>query len=354
MRVDLFDFSLPPERIAVRPVTPRGSARLLQIGASELRDRHVRDLPELLLPGDVLVLNDTRVVPARLKGKRGEVRVEVTLLRLLSDGVWNAFARPAKRLKAGDEIIFAAGFSAQVEAREGGEVRLRFALQGDDLHAALERHGNTPLPPYIPRDDGADARDQQDYQTIHAAHDGAVAAPTAGLHMTAELNAALAARGISSEFVTLHVGAGTFLPVRTDDTDDHVMHNEWGALSANAATRINAARRRGGRIIAVGSTSLRILERAADETGALSPFSGDIDLFIVPGYRFKIVDLIMTNFHLPRSTLFMLVSAFAGMKCMQAAYAHAILNEYRFYSYGDASLLSRADTAKVAAEVAGT
>ena len=354
MRVDLFDFSLPSERIAVRPARPRDSARLLQIGANKLCDRHVRDLPGLLLPGDVLVLNDTRVVPARLKGKRGEARIEVTLLRLLADGAWNAFARPAKRLKPGDEIIFAAGFSAQVEAREDGEVHLRFALQGDDLRAALERYGNAPLPPYIPRDDGADARDQQDYQTIYAAHDGAVAAPTAGLHITAELNAALAARGISLEFVTLHVGAGTFLPVRTDDTDDHVMHNEWGALSADAATRINAARGRGGRVIAVGSTSLRILERAADKTGTLSPFSGDIDLFIVPGYHFKIVDLMMTNFHLPRSTLFMLVSAFAGMKCMQAAYAHAIENEYRFYSYGDSSLLSRADTAAVVAEVAAT
>jgi S-adenosylmethionine:tRNA ribosyltransferase-isomerase len=343
MRVDIFDFTLPPERIAARPATPRDAARLLQVGAGALHDRTVRDLPGLLAPGDVLVLNDTRVLPARLTGRRGEARIEVTLHRVLADGLWNAFARPAKRLKPGQEIVFAVDFSARVEAREGGEVRLRFSRRGAALRAALERHGAAPLPPYIRRSGGPDARDRADYQTLHAAKDGAVAAPTAGLHMTAELNAALAARGVTREFVTLHVGAGTFLPVRVADTRDHVMHSEWGALDGATAARLNAARARGGRIVALGSTSLRILERAADAAGNLSAFSGDIDLFIVPGYQFKFVDLMMTNFHLPRSTLFMLVSAFAGLARMQAAYAHAIAGNYRFYSYGDACLLTRAE-----------
>ena len=351
MRVDLFDFTLPPERIAARPVSPRDSARLLKVAGDDLHDRTVRDLPALLNPGDVLVLNDTRVVPARLTGRRGKAPIEITLHRRLEDGLWSAFARPAKRLKPGQEIVFADDFSARVESRDGGEVRLRFALDGGALRNALERHGSPPLPPYIPRDCGPDGRDRADYQTIHAVHDGAVAAPTAGLHMTAELNAALSARGVTSEFVTLHVGAGTFLPVRVADTADHVMHSEWGALRAETAARINAARGNGGRIVAVGSTSLRILESAADAGGRLSPFSGDIDLFIVPGYRFKIVDLMMTNFHLPRSTLFMLISAFAGIKRMQSAYSHAIAHDYRFYSYGDACLLARADSAAVAAEV---
>jgi S-adenosylmethionine:tRNA ribosyltransferase-isomerase len=343
MRVDLFDFHLPPERIAARPVAPRDSARLLNIGEGGFGDHIVRDLPALLSPGDVLVLNDTRVLPARLRGMRGAARIEVTLHRSLSDGVWDAFARPAKRLKAGQEIRFADGFSAHVAARQGPEVRLEFALRGAQLSAALERHGAPPLPPYIPRADGADGRDKADYQTVHAANDGAVAAPTAGLHMTEKLFEALAARGVATEFITLHVGAGTFLPVRAADTADHVMHGEWGSLGEETAARINAAREQGGRVVAVGSTSLRILERAADDSGRLSPFSGEIDLFIVPGYRFKIVDLLMTNFHLPRSTLFMLVSAFAGMARMRDAYAHAIAAGYRFYSYGDACLLTRAE-----------
>ena len=237
-------------------------------------------------------------------------------------------------------------------SREGAEVRLNFALRGTQLRSALERHGVPPLPPYIPRSDGADARDKADYQTIYAAKDGAVAAPTAGLHMTPELFAALDARGVTCEFITLHVGAGTFLPVRTEDTADHVMHGEWGTLGASAAERINAARENGGRVVALGSTSLRILEHAADAAGRLAPFSGDIDLFIEPGYRFKAVDLLMSNFHLPRSTLFMLVSAFAGMARMRQAYVHAIASGYRFYSYGDASLLAHAETAEVAAEAA--
>ena len=352
MRGDLFDFHLPPERIAARPASPRDSARLLHVSESGFGDHIVRDLPARLLPGDVLVLNDTRVLPARLRGTRGAARIEVTLHRMVADGVWDAFARPAKRLKAGQEIVFAGDFSAQVVAREGPEVRLEFSLQGAALRAALEHHGAMPLPPYIPRENGADARDKADYQTIHAAHDGAVAAPTAGLHMTPALFDALKLRGVATEFITLHVGAGTFLPVRAADTADHVMHGEWGTLGAETAARINAARDKGGRVVALGSTSLRILEHAADAEGRLAPFSGDIDLLIVPGYRFKITDLLMSNFHLPCSTLFMLVSAFAGMARMQGAYAHAISSGYRFYSYGDASLLTRADTAAVAAEAA--
>ena len=352
MQVDLFDFQLPPKCISARPASPRDSARLLHVGQRGLGDHIVRDLPALLLPGDVLVLNDTRVLPARLTGKRGEVRIAVTLHHMVEDGVWDAFARPAKRLKAGQEIIFADGFSADVVSREGAGVRLSFGLRGPQLRAALECCGVPPLPPYIPRSDGADARDKADYQTIYAANDGAVAAPTAGLHMTSELFDALDKRGVTCEFITLHVGAGTFLPVRTEDTADHVMHAEWGTLDATAAERINDARKKGGRVAALGSTSLRILEHAADAEGRLTPFSGDIDLFIEPGYRFKIVDLLMSNFHLPRSTLYMLVSAFAGMARVRQAYEHAIASGYRFYSYGDASLLVQADTAEVTAEAA--
>lgn len=355
MQVDLFDFQLPPECISARPASPRDSARLLHVGQRSLADHIVRDLPSLLLPGDVLVLNDTRVLPARLTGKRGEARIEVTLFHMVEDGVWDAFARPAKRLKVGQEIIFADGFSADVVSREGAEVRLNFSVRGAQLRAALEGYGVPPLPPYIPRLDGADERDKADYQTIYAAKDGAVAAPTAGLHMTTELFDALDKRGVTCEFITLHVGAGTFLPVRTEDTADHVMHGEWGTLDATAAERINAARENGGRVAALGSTSLRILEHAADAEGRLAPFSGDIDLFIEPGYRFKIVDLLMSNFHLPRSTLFMLVCAFAGMARMRQAYEHAIASGYRFYSYGDASLLVHADTAEATgADRAGT
>ncbi len=353
MQVDLFDFQLPPECISARPASPRDSARLLHVGQRGLADHIVRDLPSLLLPGDVLVLNDTRVLPARLIGKRGEARIEVTLFHMVEDGVWDAFARPAKRLKVGQEIIFADGFSADVVSREGAEVRLNFGVRGTQLRAALEGYGVPPLPPYIPRSDGPDERDKADYQTIYAAKDGAVAAPTAGLHMTPQLFDALNKRGVTCEFITLHVGAGTFLPVRTEDTADHVMHGEWGTLDATAAERINAARENGGRVAALGSTSLRILEHAADAEGRLAPFSGDIDLFIEPGYRFKIVDLLMSNFHLPRSTLFMLVCAFAGMARMRQAYEHAIASGYRFYSYGDASLLVHADTAEATAEAAG-
>jgi len=345
MKVDLFNFFLPPERIAVRPVSPRDSARLLKVSPKVMNGHLVRDLPAMLSPGDVLVLNDTRVLPARLTGRRGDAHIEVTLHQMQGDDQWDAFVRPAKRLKVGQEILFADGFSSQVVARDGGEVRLEFNLRGEELCAALECHGTLPLPPYIPREKGADERDSIDYQTIYAKSDGAVAAPTAGLHMTPDLFTALEKRGVILEFITLHVGAGTFLPVRVDDTRNHVMHGEWGELDSAVAARINRARAAGGRVVAVGSTSLRILECAADDSGSLSAFSGVIDLFIVPGYRFKVVDLMMTNFHLPRSTLFMLVCAFAGMKRMRSAYERAIADGYRFYSYGDACLLHRTDDA---------
>jgi len=344
MLVDDFDFDLPKELIAQRPACPRHSARLLVVD-NELSDAHVSDLPGLLAPGDMLVLNDTRVIPARLKGKRGDASVEVTLHQRLGEDSWNVFARPARKLKAGNVIDFASGFSASVTGKgDGGEVGLRFNLSGADLMAALERHGGMPLPPYIRRQGLADGRDKSDYQTLFADKDGAVAAPTAGLHFTPELIAALDARNIKRATVTLHVGAGTFLPVKVDDTDDHVMHSEWGEIDAATASAINAARAAGGRIVAVGTTSLRLLESAADANGRLHAFCDTTDIFITPGYRFKIVDILMTNFHLPRSTLFMLVAAFAGFERMKKAYATAINSGYRFYSYGDASLLHKDHT----------
>ncbi len=347
MRVDDFDFELPRKLIADRPAVPRDAARLLEIRADGLADRTVRDLPGLLAPGDLLVFNDTRVIPARLVGRRGQATVEVTLHKAACSGSggperWRAFARPAKRLKPGDRIEFADGFAAEVAAKgEAGEVTLAFDRGGADLLAALERHGQMPLPPYMGR--AADARDRADYQTMFAAHEGAVAAPTAGLHFTPALLAALDARGIARTTVTLHVGAGTFLPVKVDDTRDHAMHGEWGAIDAATAGAINAARGRGGRIVAVGTTSLRLLESAASEDGTVRDFAGETAIFITPGYRFRAVDLLMTNFHLPRSTLFMLVAAFAGLARMKAAYAHAVTAGYRFYSYGDACLLHRSD-----------
>jgi S-adenosylmethionine:tRNA ribosyltransferase-isomerase len=304
----------------------------------------VRDLPELLVPGDLLVFNDTKVIPARLIGRRGQATVEVTLHKRDSDTLWRAFARPAKRLKPGDRLAFAADFSAEVTAKgEAGEVTLAFDRGGADLLAALERHGAMPLPPYMGRD--ADARDRADYQTLFAAREGAVAAPTAGLHFTPELLAALDARGIGRVTLTLHVGAGTFLPVKVEDTKDHVMHSEWGEIDDTAAARINDARRQGGRIVSVGTTSLRLLETAASADGTVRPFAGETDIFITPGYRFRAVDLLLTNFHLPRSTLFMLVAAFSGLARMKAAYEHAKAARYRFYSYGDACLLHRGDAA---------
>ena len=357
MRVELFDFDLPEERIALRPASPRDAARMLVVRPGEeppLDDRTVRDLPDLLRPGDVLVVNDTRVIPARLWGlrTRGEAAARVEILLHKREGAerWRAFARPAKRLAVGDRIRFGedsestacllASLDAEVEARgEGGEVTLRFAFAGPALDEAVARLGDMPLPPYIAGKRAADERDRSDYQTVYAVEEGAVAAPTAGLHFTDDLFRRLDERGIARHSVTLHVGAGTFLPVKAEDTSEHRMHAEWGTVSTATADALNAARARGGRIVAVGTTSLRLLESAAREDGTVAPFAGETDLFITPGYRFRAVDALMTNFHLPRSTLFMLVSAFAGLDAMQAAYAHAIAHRYRFYSYGDACLL---------------
>lgn len=336
MDVTLFDFNLPKDRIALRPASPRDSARLLVVRPDGHEDKAIPDLPSCLLPGDCVVGNDTRVIPARLFGLRGEAKVEVTLHKRLDDTCWIAFARPAKKCRPGDVINFD-GLKASVIARNGGEVTLRF--DSNDLDGALAVHGVMPLPPYIAALRPVDGQDKDDYQTIFNRRPGAVAAPTAGLHFTDKVLQALEARGISSETLTLHVGAGTFLPVKADNTDDHKMHSEWGEISEKTAERLNAVRASGGRIVAVGTTSLRLLESAADERGIIHPFSGDTDIFITPGYRFRAVDVLLTNFHLPKSTLFMLVSAFCGLERMQAAYAHAIENEYRFYSYGDASLL---------------
>ena len=338
MNVDNFDFELPRELIATAPASPRDSARLLHVGPDGLADAVVRDLADFLRPGDLLVSNDTKVIPARLEGKRGEAKIEITLLEPDSEGNLNAFARPAKKLKPGDQILIGEGFAAEMIARgEGGEVTLRFEQKGDALMEALDRFGRMPLPPYIKRESGAD--DRNDYQTLFAAHPGAVAAPTAGLHFTPALLDSLKAKGVDRITLTLHVGAGTFLPVTADDTADHKMHSEWGEITEEAAAKVNAVRRAGGRILAVGSTSTRLLESAAAEDGTVSPYRGRTDIFITPGYRFRAVDLMMTNFHLPRSTLFMLVSAFAGLDRMQAAYDHAKKTGYRFYSYGDACLL---------------
>ena len=354
MRVDLFDFDLPEERIALRPVHPRDAARLLVVKPGEgLADRHVRDLPELLAPGDALVINDTRVIPAELRGERRRgghaTPVQVTLYRRVDPARWRAFARPARRLAPGDRVRFgevsdraclAAGLDATVEEKgEAGDVLLRFDLSGPVLDEQVAAIGHMPLPPYIAGRRAEDAADREDYQTVFAREEGAVAAPTAGLHFTETLFGRLEAMGVACHSVTLHVGPGTFLPVKTDDTAEHRMHAEWGTVSADTAAALNAVRAQGGRIVAVGTTSLRLLESAADEGGAIRPFAGETSIFITPGYRFRAVDLLMTNFHLPRSTLFMLVSAFSGREAMLAAYAHAIDTGYRFYSYGDACLL---------------
>ncbi|MER9354653.1 tRNA preQ1(34) S-adenosylmethionine ribosyltransferase-isomerase QueA [Mesorhizobium sp. M0317] len=357
MRVDLFDFDLPEERIALRPAEPRDSARMLVVRPGEgLSDRTVGDLPSLLRAGDVLVFNDTKVIPAQLRGirRRGEAQAQVdaTLHMRMAPDRWLAFMRPGKRVAAGDRIHFGhdgnSCFLGQLDATviekgDAGEALLGFDLSGPFLDEALHAVGHIPLPPYIASKRDDDARDLTDYQTIYAKEEGAVAAPTAGLHFTPELFAALDAKGIERRFVTLHVGAGTFLPVKADDTADHKMHAETGSVSEATADALNGAKARGGRIIAVGTTSLRLLESAARPDGSLTAWSGPTDIFITPGYRFKTADLLMTNFHLPRSTLFMLVSAFSGLDTMRAAYAHAIGNDYRFYSYGDASLLYRAE-----------
>ncbi|HEX7752691.1 MAG TPA: tRNA preQ1(34) S-adenosylmethionine ribosyltransferase-isomerase QueA [Novosphingobium sp.] len=339
MRVDLFDFDLPSERIALRPARPRDAARMLVVEGEDFADRTVRDLPGLLRRGDVLVFNDTRVIPAQLEGLRGEARIGVTLHKRLDLRRWQAFVRNAKRLRAGDVIAFPAQVAAVAEERHA-DGSWTLAFQGDEpVEVLLERAGQMPLPPYIAGKRPTDAEDRSDYQTMFAARDGAVAAPTAALHFTPALMAALAEAGVGHETLTLHVGAGTFLPVKAEDTADHAMHAEWGRIDAETADRLNAARAAGGRVIAVGTTSLRLLESAAGEDGLIRPFAGDTSIFITPGYRFRAIDGLMTNFHLPKSTLFMLVSALMGLERMQAAYAHAIAQEYRFYSYGDASLL---------------
>ena len=358
MRLADFDFELPEARIALRPASPRDSARLLVVAeGGALTDRRVSDLPGLLRPGDALVFNDTRVIAARLNGLRrrddGVVAVEATLHRRLSPSRWSAFAKPGRRLAPGDRIVFGeAGDRAcllsaleatVVEKGEGGELTLAFDLAGPDLDFAIAASGAMPLPPYIASRRAEDERDLTDYQTIYAREDGSVAAPTAGLHFTPELMAALDACGVSRHFVTLHVGAGTFLPVKTEDVGEHRMHAETGEVSPATADALNGVIARGGRIVAVGTTALRLLESAADETDAIQPFSGDTSIFITPGYHFRTARGLVTNFHLPRSTLFMLVSAFSGLETMRAAYAHAIADGYRFYSYGDASLLWRAD-----------
>jgi len=339
VRVELFDFKLPTDRIALRPASPRDGARLLKVVGGAISDHWVRDLPSLLRRGDMLVFNDTRVIPAQLEGRRGEARIGATLHKREGPRAWRAFIRNAKRLHEGDRVDFGAGVTALASARdEDGSFLLTF--DGDDpIEALLGRAGRMPLPPYIAGRRAADARDAEDYQTMFAREEGAVAAPTAALHFTPGLMAALAAAGIGHETLTLHVGAGTFLPVKTEDTDDHVMHGEWGRIVPASAERLNDARAKGGRIIAVGTTSLRLLESAADEEGRIGPFEGETAIFITPGYRFRAVDGLLTNFHLPRSTLFMLVSALMGLEVMLAAYAHAIAGGYRFYSYGDASLL---------------
>ena len=344
MRVDAFDFVLPADRIALRPADPRDAARMLVNQAGTLRDVGVADLPQFLRPGDCLVFNDTRVIPAQLEGVRrtfkgGEARIGATLHKRIDLRRWQAFIRNAKRLKPGDHVDFGAGVTALAEVRfPDGSFQLMFA--GDEpVEVLLDRAGRMPLPPYIASKRAVDARDLSDYQTMFAARDGAVAAPTASLHFTPALIAALDAAGIKRATLTLHVGAGTFLPVKVDETADHVMHAEWGEVDAATAAQLNSIRAKGGRVIAVGTTALRLLESAADDAGELRAFAGDTAIFITPGYRFKAVDGLMTNFHLPRSTLFMLVSALMGLEVMQAAYAHAIAHEYRFYSYGDASLL---------------
>jgi S-adenosylmethionine:tRNA ribosyltransferase-isomerase len=358
MRLADFDFELPEDRIALRPASPRDAARLLVVGADggAFADRRVRELPALLRPGDALVFNDTRVIPARLKGLRaredGVVSMEATLHRRLTPSRWTAFARPGRRLKVGDRISFGetsdracllgALDAAVADKGAGGEVTLAFDLSGPDLDLAIAERGAMPLPPYIAARRAEDDQDRIDYQTVYARQDGSVAAPTAGLHFTQELMQALQAQGISEHFVTLHVGAGTFLPVKTEDVAAHPMHAESGEISAEVAEALNAARAGGGRIVAVGTTALRLLESAADESGRVRPFAGETAIFIAPGYRFRTAEGLMTNFHLPRSTLFMLVAAFSGLDRMRAAYAHAIAAGYRFYSYGDASLLWRA------------
>jgi S-adenosylmethionine:tRNA ribosyltransferase-isomerase len=350
MRLDEFDYQLPEELIALRPARPRPASRLLVAGPEAIRDSTVARLGDWLERGDLLVFNDTRVIPARLAGVRrradgAEARIEATLIAAAGEGRWRALARPGKRLALGDRIVFGA-LTAEVLAKDGAEVVLAFDQAGAAFEAALAAVGEMPLPPYIAGRRAPDERDRADYQTLYARAEGAVAAPTAGLHFTDALLRRVDERGIGRVFVTLHVGPGTFLPVKAEDTAEHRMHAEFGTVSAEAAAALNAARARGGRIVAVGTTALRLLESAAGENGTIAPFAGDTDIFITPGYRFRAVDALMTNFHLPRSTLFMLVCAFSGLDAMKAAYAHAIAAGYRFYSYGDACLLFPANLSR--------
>jgi S-adenosylmethionine:tRNA ribosyltransferase-isomerase len=356
MKTDLFDFDLPADRIALRPVSPRDAARLLVVrpgAAQAIADKGIGDLPELLQPGDCLVVNDSKVIAARLKGRRigrgdTEPSIEATLIKRVDGSTWKAFILGAKKVQVGDmlrfgdegKVCFLGQLNAQVSHKdEAGEITLSFSFHGAVLDEAVAERGEVPLPPYIASKRAPDERDKADYQTVFAHDEGSVAAPTAGLHFTPALLERLAVRGVALHKVTLHVGPGTFLPVKADDTSDHRMHSEFAILTAETAAALNAARAKGGRIVAVGSTALRTLESAAGEDGVLNPFAGDTDIFITPGYRFKAIDLMLTNFHLPRSTLFMLVAAFSGLETMQRAYTHAIDSRYRFYSYGDACLL---------------
>ena len=353
MRTDLFDFELPADSIALRPASPRDSARMLVVRPGEaLDDCVVADLPQMLQPGDQLVVNDTKVIAAQLTGRRigraTEPKIDATLIKRLDGSRWQALVKPAKKLVQGDivrfgnegKVCFLGHLDAEVEHKgEDGEITLSFSFHGPSLDQAIADLGSPPLPPYIASKRTPDERDTDDYQTMFAINEGAVAAPTAGLHFTPALDAALRDRGIGVHRITLHVGAGTFLPVKAEDTAAHKMHSEWGTISRETADLLNAGRAKGGRVVAVGTTSLRLLESAAAEDGTIQPFAGDTAIFITPGYRFRAVDILMTNFHLPRSTLFMLVSAFAGLDIMKQAYAHAIANGYRFYSYGDACLL---------------
>ncbi|GAB5489117.1 MAG: tRNA preQ1(34) S-adenosylmethionine ribosyltransferase-isomerase QueA [Parasphingorhabdus sp.] len=339
MRVDLFDFDLPQENIALRPAVPRDKARLLSVNQSTLSDHLVTDLPSLLKSGDILVFNDTKVIPAQLEGRRGNAKIGATLHKRIDLRRWQAFVRNAKRLRVGETVIFGIDVEAIAEDKlADGSFILHF-LGDEPVESLLERAGTMPLPPYIASKRNIDERDVEDYQTMFAEKDGAVAAPTAALHFTDRLIAALDAAGVIRETLTLHVGAGTFLPVKADDTNDHKMHSEWGRIEPDVADRLNAVRQSGGRVISVGTTSLRLLESATGDDGIIKSFEGDTDIFITPGYKFRAIDGLMTNFHLPKSTLFMLVSALMGREIMQTAYAHAIEKDYRFYSYGDSSLL---------------
>jgi S-adenosylmethionine:tRNA ribosyltransferase-isomerase len=348
LRLADFDFELPERLIACHPARPRDSARLLVVRPMGMEDRHVANLPQILRTGDLMVFNDTRVIPAQLDGRRvnssgNQAKVEVTLHKSAGEGRWRAFAKPARRLSPGDHILFGEGFDAEVLSKAPeGEVLLRFDRSMPALMEALHRHGVMPLPPYIRKLRPVEDRDAEDYQTVYARAEGAIAAPTAGLHFTPELLQRLAARGIESVALTLHGGAGTFLPVRAERIEEHRMHAEYGEISPGAAEAVNRAKAEGRRVLAIGTTSMRLLEVAADEGGRLRTFAGETDIFITPGYRFRIVDLLLTNFHLPRSTLFMLVAAFSGLDTMKRAYAHAIAASYRFFSYGDATLLERA------------